>query len=686
MGFGFVMRLRSGSINFAILYSTIVYATAVLAAPVIVVPLVRAQTNMPQTTTPPTIKPQTTTPQIMTPNENLVTVGIPAIPASLANQVDRYTQFRSASLSTWHPTKREMLISTRFADVAQVHQVKFPLGARKQLTFFPERVSGASFQPTEGKYFVFSKDTGGNEFAQNYRYDLATGDVTRLTDGKSKNSRGVWSNQGDRMLYSSTRRTGQDTDFYVIDPLNPQSDKLLTQNQGGGWSILDWSPDDRQAVAIEYVSINESYLWLIDLNSGTKTLMTPKGGKPKISYGGAVFSKDGQGLYVLTDKESEFQRLAYVDRATQQYTYLSQNIPWDVEDFSLSADGQYLAFVTNEDGASVLRVLDTATQQEIKLPQLPVGLVLGIDWHRNSQDLGFTRMSAKSTADVYSINLKTQKLDRWTESETGGLNTDGFVDAAVVRWPSFDQKMISGFLYRPAPKFTGKRPVIIDIHGGPEGQSRPYFLGRMNYYLNELGVAIVFPNVRGSVGYGKTFSTLDNGYLREDSVKDIGALLDWIATQPDLDQDRVLITGGSYGGYMSLASAVHYSDRIKAAIDIVGISNFVTFLERTEGYRRDLRRVEYGDERDPKMREFLQKISPNNNASQIKVPLFVVHGKNDPRVPLNEAEQIVKTVQQNGVPVWYLMAKDEGHGFSKKRNVDYQFYATVMFIQEYLLK
>ena len=620
------------------------------------------------------------------PNENLVSEGIPAIPAALAETVDRYTQFRSASLSSWHPTRREMLISTRFADTPQVHLVKFPLGSRQQMTFFPERVGGATYQPTQGNYFVFSKDIGGNEFNQNYRYDFKTGDVTLLTDGKSKNSRGAWSNRGDRMIYTSTRRTGKDTDFYSIDPANPQSDRLLSTVEGGGWGGLSWSPDDQQLLIQEYVSVNESYLWLLDTQSGQKTLITPKGGKEKISYEGGVFSKDGKGLYVVSDRASEFSRLSYIDLATSQPTYLTSQIPWDVEDFDLSEDGKHLAFVTNEDGASVLHVLDTATRKEISLPKLPVGLVYGITWHRNNQDLGFTLISARSTADVYSLNLVTNKVDRWTESETGGLNTSQFSEPELLRWKSFDDKSISGFLYRPPAKFTGKRPVMIDIHGGPEGQFRPVFLGRANYYLNELGVAMIFPNVRGSTGYGKTFLTLDNGFLREDSVKDIGALLDWIATQPDLDHDRILVTGGSYGGYMSLAVATHYSDRIRASIDIVGISNFVTFLERTEGYRRDLRRVEYGDERDPKMREFLLKISPVNNADRIRKPLFVIHGKNDPRVPLNEAEQIVATVRKNQVPVWYLMAKDEGHGFSKKKNVDFQFYATVTYVKETLLK
>ncbi|MDJ0772723.1 MAG: S9 family peptidase [Mastigocoleus sp. MO_167.B18] len=623
----------------------------------------------------------------ITPGDNLVVEGLPQIPVSLVDTVERYTQFRSASIASWHPTKRQMLISTRFGDTRQVHLVEFPLAARKQLTFFSERVGGATFQPTKGDYFVFSKDIGGNEFNQNFRYDFATGDIKLLTDGKSKNSRGVWSNSGDRMIYSSTRRTGKDRDLYIIQPQNPESDKLLAEVDGGGWFGLNWSPDDSQFLVLEYVSINESYLWLFDTGTGDKKLITPKKeGKEKVAYNGGIFTKDGKGLYVITDRDSEFSRLAYLDLTTFEHTYLTSDIPWNVEDFDLSEDGKNLAFVTNEDGTGVLHILDTATKKEKPLPELPVGQIYGVRWHRNNQDLGFTLVSARSTADVYSLNIINNKVERWTESETGGLNTKNFPEAELVRWKSFDDKIISGFLYPPPAKFKGKRPVIINIHGGPEGQFRPTFLGRLNYYLNELGVAILFPNVRGSAGYGKTFLKLDNDYKREDSVKDIGALLDWIGTQPNLDKSRILVTGGSYGGYMSLAVATKYSNKIRAAIDIVGISNFVTFLENTESYRRDLRRVEYGDERDPKMREFLLNISPVNNADKITVPLFVIHGKNDPRVPLKEAEQIVATVKKNDVPVWYLMAKDEGHGFSKKKNVDFQFYSTVMFVKRFLLK
>jgi len=311
--------------------------------------------------------------------------------------------------------------------------------------------------------------------------------------------------------------------------------------------------------------------------------------------------------------------------------------------------------------------------------------VVALEWHSNGRDLGLSLSSARSPVDCYSLDVSTGKLERWTESETGGLNAANFSEPELVRWKSFDARTISGFLYKPGPRFSGPRPVIINIHGGPEGQARPGFLGRGNFYMDELGVAVIYPNVRGSTGFGKSFVKLDNGVLREDSVKDIGALIDWIATRPDLDASRVMVTGGSYGGYMTLAVATHYDARLRCALDVVGISNFVTFLQNTESYRRDLRRVEYGDERDPAMKEHLVRISPATNAAKITKPLFVVQGRNDPRVPYTESEQMVATVKKNRGPVWYLLASDEGHGFAKKKNQDFQLYATVAFIQAHLL-
>ena len=620
------------------------------------------------------------------PNENLVVEGIPKIPSSVAETVDRYNNFRGASLDSWDPVKREMLISTRFADTSQIHLVKMPGGARSQLTFYADRVAGAQYPPTKDDFFVLSKDVGGGEFFQFYRYDVATGDVTLLTDGKSRNTNPVWSYAGDKIAYGSTRRTGNDVDLYVVNPTDPKSDHLLVQLQGGGWSPLDWSSDGQKILALEGISANESYVWLIDVSSGEKTLLTPKGGNVKIAYNGGRFSKDGKGIYIVTDKDSEFQRLAYIDLATKQHTYLTSNIAWDVDEFDLSYEGRTIAFVTNEDGFGVLHLFDTRTRKEKPVPSMPKGVISGISWHKNNRDLGFNISSARSSSDAYSLDVQSGKVERWTFSETGGLNTASFPEPELIHWKSWDGRAISGFLYRPPANYTGKRPVIINIHGGPEGQFRPSFAGRWNYYLDELGIAMIAPNVRGSSGYGKTFLALDNGFLREGSYRDINTLLDWIQTQPDLDSNRVLITGGSYGGFITLAVATNYNDRICCSVDVVGPSNLVTFLEHTSGYRQDLRRVEYGDERDPKMREFLERIAPANNAKNITKPLFVIAGKNDPRVPVSESQQMVNIVRQNGTPVWWLMAKDEGHGFAKKKNQDYQFDATVMFVKEYLLK
>jgi dipeptidyl aminopeptidase/acylaminoacyl peptidase len=634
---------------------------------------------------------------VVAPAENLVVEGVPAIPASLVETAGRYGSYRSATLADWSPSGREMLIATRFADTAQLHLVKMPGGERQQLTFFADAVSGGrfhpapvnTFRPTFGDYIVFAKDVGGGEWYQLYRYDLATGDVTLLTDGKSRNLMGPWSSGGDQIAYMSTRRTGKDTDLWVMNPADPKSDRLLTKLEGGGWGPEDWSPDDSKILMKEEISLNEVYLWLVDTKTGEKTPLMPNGTKrgDKIAYGDVRFSKDGKGLYVTTDSGSEYMNLAYVELARPEIKFLitGAGAKWDVERFDLSHDGQLISYVKDEDGVSVIHVRRTTNQGEIPLRNLPVGVVTNLRWHQSGHELGFSLTNARGPGDCYSYDVTTGKLERWTTSETA-VKTDAFPQAELVRWKSFDGEEISGFLYKPPAKFPGKRPVLVVIHGGPEGQTQPTFVGRSNYYLNELGISLIYPNVRGSTGYGKTFTMLDNGFKREDTYKDINALFDWIGTRPDLDAERIAVTGGSYGGHMTLAVSTFYSDRIRCSVDIVGMSNLVTFLEHTEAYRRDLRRVEYGDEREPKMREFLERIAPMNNIEKIKKPMFVIAGKNDPRVPVSESQQIADALKKQGTPVWLLIAKDEGHGYRKKANQDFQFYATVEFLREYLLK
>jgi dipeptidyl aminopeptidase/acylaminoacyl peptidase len=624
--------------------------------------------------------------EYVSPGANLIAEGMPKIPTAMADEIDRYSEFRDAGFTSWHPVKREMIITTRFADTQQLHLLRFPGGARTQLTFFKDGVEEASYQPTLGNYLVFSKDSGGNENYQKYRYDFATGSITMLTDGRSRNTGGVWSHDGKLYEYESNRRNGDDGDLRVMDPEHPTSDRMIAQGKGDSWSAFEFSPDDRSLLVGESISVNESYLWMVDSTTGSKTLITPKGEGETAAYTQARFSIDGKGVFAITDRGSEFQRLVYIDLATRTQTILTPAINWDVEFFALSWDGKTIAYVTNEDGLSVLYLFDTVGRKLLPAPRLEPGVVNSLEWHRNNRDLAFDMSTARTPNDVYSLDVKTGKIERWTESETGGLNTQNFSVPSIVHWKSFDGKMISGLYYKPPAKFSGKRPVLINIHGGPESQSRPWFQGEGNYFINEMGIAVIQPNVRGSTGYGKTFVKLDNGFLRQDSYKDIASLLDWIKTQPDLDADRVMVNGGSYGGNMTLAVATFYANRIRCALDAFGPSNFVTFLENTSAYRRDLRRVEYGDERDPKMREFLNRIAPMNNADKIVKPLFVVAGGNDPRVPLTESEQIVRSVRKNGTPVWYLMAKDEGHGFAKKQNRDFQLYTAVLFMKEFLLK
>jgi dipeptidyl aminopeptidase/acylaminoacyl peptidase len=630
--------------------------------------------------------------RMLEPGSNLVIQNLPSIPLELVESVKKYTESKTVFASNWHPFKREILVGKRAGNVNQVHLLSAPMGELRQLTDFPDPVGGGNWHPKTGDYFLFSKATGGNEISQLYRYDAASGEITRLTnDDKRRIGGGPWSTAGDRYVYSSVPTGGGTTsetiktEFYTINPSDASSAKLLASFDGVGWGVADWSPDDKKLIVGKFVSANESYIYLYDIETADLALLTPQEGTEKVAYSGAEFSKDGKGLYLTTDKGSEFQRLVYMDIASKTVTPITGHINWDVDNFEVSEDGKYIAMVTNENGFRILRILDTATRKEIKLPKLPAGQIGGFDWHKKTGELGFNVTSYQSLNDVYSLDPKTGKITHWAKSELNGFDTKGLREPELITWKSFDDREISGFIYKPPTKFKGKRPVIINIHGGPEGQATPGPLGRSSYFINDLGVAVVYPNVRGSSGFGKTFLQLDKGFKREDSVKDIGALLDWIEKQPDLDKDRIMVTGGSYGGYMTLAVATNYNDRIRASLDIVGISNFNTFLKNTETYRRDLRRVEYGDERDPKMYEFLEKISPLTNAHKITKPLFVVQGKNDPRVPYTEAEQIVAEARKNNTPVWFLMANDEGHGFAKKNNSDYLYYSTILFIKEHLL-
>jgi dipeptidyl aminopeptidase/acylaminoacyl peptidase len=638
---------------------------------------------------------------LLLPNENLVLQGVPDIPLSLVRQVEKYTDFRGHAFVDWHPLREEMLVSHRRggANTAQLFAVAGPLAEPRQLTDFPDPVTEASYEPREGRYLVFARSPGGSEADRLYRLDLETRAVTPLTETDERHEMLGWLRRSGRLLYTAVPldRTAQDgsranpaTVLWLVDPLQPEGRRQLAELPGTGWFGGDVSRDEKTLALTLYRSANESQVWLIDLATGTPTQLLPAPGETlRATHLPAGFERDGDGLFVISDRAGEFNELMRCDLATRELKRATAHIPWDVESLSLSEDGALAALRVNADGREELRLFDARTLQELPAPAAPPGSVNAAAFHRRSRRLAVGVDGARSPNVLFALdpNAPGAGAAPWTRAYAPpGVDAQSFPEQRIVRWTSFDGLPLSAIFSAPPPRFAGRRPVVVIVHGGPEGQATLGFLGRWNYMLEELGIAVVQPNVRGSAGYGKRFLALDNGMKREDAVRDLGTLLDWIAAQPQLDPSRVLVYGGSYGGYMSLAASTHYAERIAGAIDVVGISNFVTFLEHTETYRRDLRRAEYGDERDPAMRAFLERISPLNNAEKIRKPLFVIQGRNDPRVPYTEAEQIVERVRRNGVPVWYLRAENEGHGFQRKENADYQFYAMVRFLQETLLK
>ena len=624
--------------------------------------------------------------EIIVPNENLIAENIPAIPKSLNEKIKKYSESRGANFTAIHPNGKELIMVTRFASTNQLHHLSKPLGNRKQITFFDEPVNSADYEPTKGEYLVYSKDIGGNEFGQLFRLDLKTMQSTLLTDGgRSQNGGMRWKKDGSGFYFSSTKRNGGDRDIYFMNPLKPQETQLILEVKGGGWGISDISEDGKKLLVGEYVSANESHLYLLDTETKKLTSITDRNEK-QIVQGGAKFGKNPDEIWYVTDRDNEFDRLAILNLKTKKITYFTSDIPWEVSNYTLSKDQSKLVFETNESGLNKLYLMDTSSKKYSEIKGLPIGLINNIDFTEDGKSLFFSQSTYDSSSDIYRLDLASKNIERWTDSEQGEMAKSEMAQPKLIEWTSFDNMKISGFYYPASKEFTGKRPVLINIHGGPEGQSMASSLGSGNYYTNEMGVAIINPNVRGSSGFGKTYIASDNGFNRMNSVKDISALLDWIAKQPELDKDRIMIMGGSYGGFMTLATAYEYPDRIKCSVDIVGISDFNTFLKNTEEYRRDLRRVEYGDERDPKMSAFFTKIAPLNNTDKIKKPMFIIQGTNDPRVPVTEAIQMRDKLKAQGNTVWYLEAKDEGHGFKKKANIDYQRLAVIRFMEEYLVK
>eukprot|EP00189_Rhodosorus_marinus_P013457 CAMPEP_0184742334 /NCGR_PEP_ID=MMETSP0315-20130426/5282_1 /TAXON_ID=101924 /ORGANISM="Rhodosorus marinus, Strain UTEX LB 2760" /LENGTH=650 /DNA_ID=CAMNT_0027213089 /DNA_START=127 /DNA_END=2079 /DNA_ORIENTATION=+ len=636
---------------------------------------------------------------------SLVIENVPPFSESLVMRLDQYQNHRACVFASWgrHENgKPFILIRTRFSETMQVHRVDRPLGMRYQHTFCREPVAFAQMNPIpERNQFAILKDYGGSELYQVYVFTTKSAFRRRVSTGKGRQGGVRWSHSGDKLIYSSTARNGRDWDIVI------QKIPVMFEKDGGAelvrkvemkgmWMPLSISRDDEVILLCKIISSKQSEIWslrgeeLTKLKAGTDEEPIVYGRSAQFSY---QERDDGSYLaYYTTDQGSEFQRLYkmrfHPTNGLIEDSCLTNSLEWDVEEVAVSlmkkTNEDVVAYVVNEDGASSLHLL--IGESDSKFSNLPIGQIYGLQFlHDDEPKLALTVNGPHTPGDAYVLDIGAMSIERWTESEVGGLNPSTFVIPERVRVRSFDELDVPAFVYKPKKKCDGGFPVVIHIHGGPESQSVPSFSPTSQAMVELLGCCVIDPNVRGSVGYGKTYIKLDDGYKREDSVKDIGAVLDWIKTQSDLNPEKVAVFGGSYGGYMVLACMIRYGDRLMCGAEIVGISNFVTFLENTSDYRRDHRRGEYGDERDSKMREFLNKISPLTNVNKINKPMLIAQGRNDPRVPESESVQVRDAIRENGLHVWYILAKDEGHGFRKKQNRDFWNAALFSFLQEHLV-
>lgn len=590
---------------------------------------------------------------------------VPEIPADVAAAVQRYQNDRAAVFEDWL-ADGSMLIATRFGASQQIHRIIAPGGARTQITFFAEPVAAAWAIPGTQR-FVSMRDTGGDEWFQLYASGL-TGTPTLLTEPGTRNQRPVISKDGKLMLWARAIKGSSEYSIMAVNPIDARSARIVYRADGA-IGPSDIAHDGSKALLTRNLSNRESQIWLLDLRSGKATRIAPD--KGQVLYEDPKFARDGRSVVVISNKNSDVRRLVEIDLASGKESVLTPDLKWNVERFALSDDGRILAYATNEDGYSHVVVRDFLTRRALPQPQTPDGVLTGLRFSPDNTQLAMSFSGAKTAGDVWVWNIADGGLTRWTTSELGGLDPSTLVEPQLVRFTSFDGLSIPAFVYRPTGVASdAKTPVIVDIHGGPESQTRPQWNAGAQYFVNTLGATVILPNVRGSDGYGNRYMNLDNAEKREDSVKDIGALLDWIATQPGLDKDRVAVYGQSYGGYMSLAVMTHYADRLVGGVERYGISDFVSFLTNTESYRRDNRRAEYGDERDPKMLQVFKRISPLMNVAKITKPMLVLQGANDPRVPKSESDQVVAGIRKNGVDAWYVVFADEGHGFHKKPNND----------------
>ncbi|NHF65963.1 S9 family peptidase [Xanthomonas hortorum] len=600
---------------------------------------------------------------------------VPPIDKDIGDAVARYQQSRSAEVADWL-TDGSLLITTRFGNVTQLHRVAGPGMDRRQITFSTEPIAFGMAIPNTDRV-LYSRDTGGDEWFQLYTVG-ADGRPVQLTEPGTRNENVLVSRDGSRIFWSRAVKGSDNYDILSANPADPATRTVIYQGTGV-FGVDDISTDGKKLLLSRSVSNSEQKLFTLDIVSGDLNEVAK--GTPAVLEG-ARYVRGGHAILVVSDRGSDVRRLVEIDVKSGRLTPVLPVSQWNIEKFDLSDDGRILAYATNIDGYSTVNVTDFSTGHALPQADLPKGVLTGLKLSPDGSSLAIGMASATTPGDVWNWNTADGKLQRWTLSEVGPLDRASLPEPALVRFKSFDGLSVPAFVYRPKSVAPGtKTPVLIMIHGGPESQARPGWSPLTASFVDTLGATVIVPNVRGSDGYGTRYLNMDNGEKRENSVKDIGALIDWIGAQPDLDANRVAVIGGSYGGYMALATMTFYSDRLVGGVDLFGISNWTTFLQNTETYRRANRRAEYGDERLPHMQEFFSRISPRTNVARITKPMLIEQGSNDPRVPQSESEQMVAAIRQRGVRVSYLLFFDEGHGWRKKQNQDLSLQVETAFLR-----
>lgn len=610
---------------------------------------------------------------------DLIYDGIPDRPLGSGETLDAYLSARQATPLGFTP-KGQLLILTRFGETDQLHLVDHPMGERRQITFLREPITQAAFSPDPNRdAFFFERDTAGDGNTQVYYQRIGDAAPRRLTDGRSVNGGPLWSNSGREIALFTTARTGISYDIDIVDPDSGALPRLAVTGDGSAWYPLDWSADDRKLLVEKHVSAQEDYLYIVDLASGQKREIDSS--PAKVAIADAKFSRDGTGIYILSDREGDTAKVRYVNMFTGEKNDISARSPWDVERFALSKDGHYLAYVTNEGGLGRLDLVDLRTHQDLMPPRLPfTGVIDSLDFDRDGKRLAFGLSAANQPRDAYVLDIEANRLEAWTASETGPLDRKKFVVPHLTQFPTFDRidgkpRQLPLYLYEPSA--PGPHPVLIVLHDGAESQFRPRFDPWIQYVVNELGFSVVAPNVRGSGGYGKSYFALDKGMLREDAVKDMGALLVWLGLDTRFDAKHIVVSGG----YLALATLVNYGDRLRGAVDFAGITDYVGWMSTTPPYLQSERRADFGDERDVDTRAYLRRISPLTGADRIARPLLEVHGKNDPRVPMSQSDELANRLRSRGTIVWFLKATDEGHRFARREDVDAYYRTFAQFLE-----